>query len=337
MAIVQLGLQGYSGGAIADQTLLLQEIQNGLGVYNGAVDPYIEMYTQMTQRENVRVSQAPKKFGKSADGGTPTNQRMLYRILATPLDDYDLSTEFTVKWLQDALSSDVVNEVNGAMLGDVQLLNSLFWQTVLTKRTPGSAGSAAYQASFWNGETDVPRWKTNNFTAAHYHYLGLNATTFTQAHFDAMKLDIQEHGFGLNAGGLTLYHHSAQTADIQALFNSNSTILQAPTPQRTIAIDQGIRETRVTLNGVVIQCTDDIPAGYLAMLANDEPPLLKRVHFNNAYTGLQMFSNHPVPDYPLAGMQFLRRVGFSVRLLSAGTCRQLVGSTTYTNPTFPEG
>jgi len=38
--------------------------------------------------------------------------------------------------------------------------------------------------------------------------------------------------------------------------------------------------------------------------------------------------------YPLMGMKFVRRTGFSASNLGAATSRQLVASTTYTNPTF---
>jgi hypothetical protein len=337
MALIQVGIQGYSGGAIADQTLLLQDIRDGLVMYNTTEDPMIAMFTEPTIRQTLRVSQAPKQFARSADGGRAEDSKMLYRLLNVPFNDYDLMSEFTVKWIQDALSSDVINEVNGAIAGDTELCNSLFYQAIFLKQTVGSVGTP-YQAGFYNGETDVPAFKNNNFSAAHFHYLGANSTTYTLGIHRAMIQDIREHGFGLTPGSLYAFFHTAQLADVQALINSNTTILQAITGQREKGIDSGAMNSGLLIEGVNIVFDDNVPSGYVAMLASDVKPLAKRVHFNAAYQGLQAFNpNGGVADYPLAGMAFMRRIGFAVKYLGAGTCRQLVGSTTYTNPTFRLG
>lgn len=336
MALLQLGIQGYQQGAIFDQTLLLQDIRDGLTVYNTGVDPMIELFTEQTIRQTLRVSQAPKVFGRSADGGNPESSRMLYRLLNVPLNDYDLNSEFTVKWLQDALPSDIIAEVNGAFAGDVELVNALFWSAVFTKQTAGSVGTA-YQAGFYNGETDVPPYKNNTFGSAHYHYLGSNTSVYDLATHRAMKQDITEHGYGQGDGMIHGFYNSAQMADVLALFNSNSSILQAPTPERQTAIDAGAWGTNLKLEGVYLHFDDNIPAGYCAMMATDVKPLSKREHFKPEYQGLQMFQATVNEAYPLAGMTFLRRIGFAVQHLGAGTCRQITGSTSYSNPTFRLG
>jgi hypothetical protein len=160
-----------------------------------------------------------------------------------------------------------------------------------------------------------------------------------------MKIDIQEHGYGLAPGSLHLFINTAQIADVMALVNSNTTILQAVTGQRERGIDSGLVGTGIVIEGVVVHVDDNVPVGYVAMLASDVKPLARRVHFNSAYQGLQLFN--PVTgmsvadfggmDFPLAGSEFLRRVGFAVQFLGAGTCRQLVASTSYTTPTFRLG
>jgi hypothetical protein len=256
--------------------------------------------------------------------------------LNVPFKSYGLSSEFTIQWLQDALSSDVMNELATAVAGDVQLVNSLFWASVFTKQAVGSIGTA-YQAGFYNGETDVPDFKNNAlYGTAHYHYLGLNTTTLALSHIRDMKKDIQEHGYGLVPGSLHLFASTTEQAAVTALMNTNasSTILQASTPNREVAIDYGIVNTGVVIEGVRVHITDDVPAGYLAMIAGDTKPVARREHLNPAYRGLQDYSERASSEYPLLGMQFMRRIGFSVQHLGAGTCRQLVGSTTYTNPTF---
>ena len=119
-----------------------------------------------------------------------------------------------------------------------------------------------------------------------------------------------------------------------AVTNAATTILQAITPERSRAIDTGVIGTNIMLEGVIIHFDDNVPSGYTCMLSTDVKPIAKRVHFKPEYQGLQMYSNTPNETYPLAGQIFLRRIGFGVQHLAAGTCRQLVASTTYTNPTF---
>jgi hypothetical protein len=335
VAINQIGIAGYGLGTVADQTLLLQDIVDGLGVYNAAPDPMIEMFSQEHYHEVNRISQAPMKFGRMADGGNSEASRMFFRTLTCPIDNYDLAPEFTMLWHQDALPSDVDAIMKGALAGDAQLVNAKFYEAIFTKRTVGAVGTN-YRAGFYNGETDVPQYKNNAFSSAHYHYLGANQTTIDLSLWRAMKKDIQEHGYGLTPGGLLALVNSAQVADIMAMVNTNasSTILQGMTPERQRAIDNGLFGTGVNVEGVLVKVDDNVPANYVAMMATDVQPLTKRVHLNPAYRGVQAFRESPNEQYPLLGLKFVRRIGFSGAIMGAGTCRYLTGSTTYTNPSF---
>lgn len=331
------GVNAFAQGAISDQTLLLQNIVDGLGVYNSVPDPDILAMSDLTIRQDSRISQAPKAFGKHADGGSQLSSRNVYRIITTPLVSYDLSSDFTVEWLQDALDSDVRNELEAAILGDVELVEAAAHYAMFTKRTAGAVGTA-YQASFYNGETDVPRYKNNIFSAAHYHYLGANSTTLTDAIWDGMIQDIREHGFGTREGALTCRINSADVDEIFRLTNNSSNIIQAFTEMRARSIDRGVQNGQtpgVMVKGVWVKVDDNVPSGYLGMYANDIPVMLRREHFAEQYRGLMLFREGGVsPEFPLAGMRFMRRVGFAARQLGAATFRQLVASTTYTNPTF---
>ena len=329
------GQNGYAQGAISDQTQLLQDIRNGLAVYNQTIDPVVDTLSEQTIRQTLRVSQAPKTFMLKPDKGRTPSVNQVYRLLTVPFKTYALSTDFSVEWLQDALDSDIMGEMSSAMAGDAELVNSLFYQAIFTKKTVGAVGTA-YQAGFYNGELDVPPYKNASFASAHYHYIGLNTTTLTQAHLQSMKLDVQEHGYGLVPGSLHLFCSTTEAKAIANLANTNasSTVLQAATPNRVIAIDSGVVGSGYTYDGMVVHVDDNVPVGYLALVASDVKPVAMRNHFKPEYQGLQIYTDEPIPEYPLAGQSFVRRVGFAVQHLGAGTCRQLVGSTTYTNPTF---
>ena len=329
------GISGYTGGAISDQTLLLQDIRSELAVYNKTSDPWIGRLCEPTIRQTLRVAQAPKSFRQKADGGSANSSNVVYRLLTVPFKSYDLNSEFTIEWLQDALHTDVMAEMAASIAGDVELCNALFYASMFAKQTVGSIATA-YQAGFYNGETDAPSYKNNSFGSAHYHYLGLNTTTLALSHIQSMKTDIQEHGYGLRPGSLYLFANTAQSAALLNLSNTNASnsVLQAMTMQREKGIDYGVVGTGWVLEGAQCIITDDVPSGYLGMVAADVKPVSMREHFNSSYHGLQDYSESHNPQYPLAGMKFMRRIGFAVQHLGAGTCRQLVASTTYTNPTF---
>jgi|SRR5579872_686089 len=329
------GQLGFAAGAIADQTQFLQDIRSELAVYNKTADPWVARLCERTIRQTLRVAQAPKSFRQKADGGTANSSIVVYRLLSVPFRTYDLNSEFTVEWLQDALPSDVMAEMASAIAGDVELVNALFFAALFTKQTAGSVGTA-YQAGFYNGETDVPSYKNNTFASAHSHYAGLNTTTLALSHIQAMKTDIQEHGYGLTPGSLFLFASTTESSKLLNLSNTNASnsVLQAMTLQRQKAIDYGVVGTGWILEGAQVVITDDVPAGYLCMVAGDVKPVAMREHFNPAYMGLHDYTESYNSQYPLAGMRFMRRVGFAIQHLGAGTCRQLVASTTYTNPTF---
>jgi hypothetical protein len=335
MASLLYGIPGYLAGSIADQTQLLQDIKDGLSIYNQSPSPVVQIHAEDTIREVKRVSQSPLKFSRMADGGVAENSKQAYRLVQTPLESFDLSPEFTLLGLQDALPSDIDATMKGAMAGDVALVEAKFFECLLTKRTASVAGTAS-RTSFYNGETDVPQYKDNVFSSAHYHYLGANQLTIDLALWRSTKKDIQEHGYGLLPGTMHAYINSAQEADVMGLVNSASNILQAPTQNRQAAVDYGLRNGRgnIIIEGVEVHVDDNVPTGYFCMVASDVQSVAKRVHLNPAYQGLQEFRATPNLEYPLMGLKFVRRIGFSAQILGAATARQLVASTTYTNPTF---
>jgi hypothetical protein len=327
------GQVGFSQGYVADQTELLQIVVDGLGVYNMTADPIIDDFTEEIVMQESRVSQAPIQFNRHADGGAPDGQRQSYRLLNTPLNAYEAGTPFTVLGLQDALPSDVQATMNGVMAGDAERMEMEFFRCLFTPQTAGAVGTA-YQASFWNGETDVPNWKNNTFFGtAHSHYAGLNTTTLALSHFQSMKKDIQQHGYGLTPGSLVCFLHSDQESALENLLNI-AVSSSLTTPSRVVAQEDGAYGQEIRYSGIRFVINDNTPSGYIAMVDVNVKPIAKRVHLRPDYRGLQMYSETYNENYPLAGQNFLNRYGFAVRHLGAGTVRQLVASTSYTTPTF---
>lgn len=332
------GFRTASDGAVVNQTQLLQDIADGLAVYNANPQPLLTKYCYETFREVDRVPQAPFTAKKHVEGATPIPSEGQFRQLSTPLDGYDISDAFTLLGFQDALQSDLEAHFNMAMAADADLMIGLMLQAALTKRTAGSIGTA-YRAGFANGETDLPFFGENTFSSAHSHYAGLNTTTFAPSQVQAMVEDITEHGYGLMPDTLELFINQAQFSDVTGAFDTNgaNTVLQVPTTERMKLIDRGLFGTGFGYVGVRITVNPYIPAGYLLMMASDVKPLHWRQHYDAQYRGLMRINNKELTDAPLIGSWFFRRAGFSGRHLCAGAARQLVASTTYTNPTFRIG
>ncbi len=212
------------------------------------------------------------------------------------------------------------------MKGDAQRVTGLMFAALFTKRTAGSI-AAAYEASFWNGETDVPGFGQNTFSSAHAHYAGLNTTTLARAHIEACVEDIAEHGY-MDGQFIGLFSQ-AQISDLSALQDADNKVT---TPGRIKAVDQGFLEGGVPIAGVDCFIHPFVPAGYFAVINMSVPPLGRREHMDEGVRGLRMDGEINDPDNPLVGKRFRRRIGFRAAHLGAGVCRQLVASTTYTNP-----
>jgi hypothetical protein len=325
-------MRTYGEGFVANQQQLLQDIVDGLDVYNSAPDPIIDRFTTVTLRETSRVSQAPIDFTEEGEGANPDRQKQTFRLLSFPLRTFDALSGFTRTGLEDALPSDILATMEAGMKGDAERVMGLFFSSVFIKRTAGAVGTA-YQASFWNGETDVPSFGENTFGSAHFHYNGTNNATLSRDHIIADVENLVEHGFGQRPGSLWAFFNPAQMSDVLAVMDPTSNPVQG-TLQRQVAIDRGILNTNVTLHGVNIAFHQHVPAGYYCILDEDAKPVARREHLNPEFRGLRMFQDQPSSTSPLLDMKWRRRIGFAARILGAGVARQIVASTTYTNPTM---
>lgn len=325
-----MAIQGlYTGdhGIVANQAQLLQDIVDGLAVYNQQPNPLVDAISWDTFREQARVPQAPLFFEEEGSGALPDYQGVAKRELIFPLRTFDTMLAYTKTGVEDALPEDIMADANAAMAGDSQRVTGLAMAAIFRPRTAGSIGTP-YIASFYNGETDVPPYGEKTFSTAHSHYAGINATTLTRDHIAAAVEDVAEHGFrGPYIGLFSIY----QADDVLKIQDSSSTLIQSPA--RQAAVDQG------TLAGTLVagvQCvfSEFVPAGYFAVLDAGARPLGRRQHLNPQYRGLRIESQINDPANPLVGRYFRRRIGFAVRLLGAGAVRQIVNSTTYTTPTM---
>ena len=326
-----MGPRLYSEGFIANQSQLLQEIIDGLDVYNTTQDPLIAMFCREMVRETARVPQGPLGFDEEGEGANPDAKKMQFRLLSFPLRTFDLSTPFTRTGLEDSLPSDIQDTFNAAMAGASErdlfgLINALF-----VKRTAGAIGTA-YQAGFWNGETDAPPYGNFANTGAISHYVGLNTTTLATGHITAAVEQLNKFGFAKNLASVVALFSTDQQSDVEAMMDNSSTMFG--TPQRVQAVDNGVL-SGVKVGGVQCVFHSYVPSGYFGVFDISQKIVGRRVHLDPRYRGLRMYGpNIADPNEPLVDSYFRMRMGYAVRQLGAGALRQIVASPTYTNPTL---
>ncbi|HEY3281400.1 MAG TPA: hypothetical protein VGN26_03935 [Armatimonadota bacterium] len=327
------GSVGYAQGMVADQTQMLQAVVDGLAVYNQSVNPLINDLSFRDVREVMRIAQAPIQFRRSADGGSPESQRQSYRLISVPLEGFESGVMWTIEGLQDAKPGEFQQTFDAVMAGASEREDAEFFRTLFTSQTAGSVGTA-YRASWYNGETDVPNYKNNShFGSAHTHFAGINTTTLALSHVTAAAAHIRHHGYGLGPNSLLAFFNTDAAATIEGLLNI-SVASSLTTPERIKAQDQGAYGSGIRYAGIEFVFDDNVPSGYFAVVDRSLAPIAKRVHYDPSAQGLKMYQESFNEKYPLAGSYFKDRYGFVVAHLGAGVARQIVATTTYTNPTF---
>lgn len=321
------GLLTGSSGYIQNPTQLLQRIEDGLSVFNETPDPLIDLLCEDHFELETSVDQAPSDFEREGEGSLPGAQKLQWRDLKFPLETFDMRTSWTKTGLEDSREDRVLREANAAMKGWAVREVGLLAAAIFRNRTAGAIGTA-YEASFYNGETDVPPFLENSFASAHSHYRGINTTTLARSHILTDIENVAEHGFSPNMLLASPYQHD----DLLAIMDPGSGNL-INTPERQKAIDDGILAGGVKVCGLTIFLHSAVPAGYYSVIDTRQRPIGRRLHDKAENRGLRI-ERGTQPDNPLVDAYFRARVGYRVRILGAATASQIVASTSYTNPTM---
>lgn len=320
------GFVRQADGFVKDQEQLLAIIDNGLEMYNSSPDPWVDRLATQVLAEQMRVPQSPLRYEEDADGTNPDMQKVQRRFLSFPLRTFTARNSFTLDGYEDMLVQEIMQEVEAGIKGDAEQVTGLMMSAIFTKRTAGSIGTA-YQASFWNGETDVPAYGNNEFSGAHSHYAGTNSATLDASHIIAAAEDVAEHGYNPTIGLFSI----AQMSDLIALADGTGHV---NSQGRAQLVDDGVLRGPVPIAGIQCYVSNYVPAGYFSVLDESVRPLGMREHLNPAYRGLRFTNLEGDANSPLLSRRFRRRTGFGVRHLGAGACRQIVAATSYTNPTM---
>lgn len=323
------GFYSSNDGKIVNQTRVLAEIQDGLDLYNEEPSELVARLSFLVTKDKRRIAQGALVFGEETEGALPPLQRIIYRNLLFPMKVWDVATGWTKTGLEDATEDEIKNTANAALIGDANKVNARMATAIFVPRASGSAANeTGYEASFWNGENDIPDNGEITFTGTpHYHYKGTGTTTFSVSMIDECIEDLHEHGFN---GPYIAIFNIAQVSDVRDTLEGSGV---AVTPLRAQLIDRGVH-SGFSFGGVDYIFVNWAPAGYFAVLSTDVQALGRREHEDADARGLQIYQKNRNDTAPLLDTMWRHRYDFRVAQQGAGTVRQLTGSSTYTPPTL---
>jgi len=268
-------------------------------------------------------------------------------LMSYTLDDYDIATRFSWRFLRSATREQVAASVDRVLEADVKCLTG----TVLNRIfDPSEALSPENQRVFglWNGTDNLAplRYMNTQFPANHTHYLVSGGATIDSEDLEVLIRNLQHHGYGRRQGSQILILCNEEQLEEVAKFragiqNNNSKVAKydfiasasAP-PYLTTSTLVGATPPG-ELNGLPVAgqygpawvlMHELIPPGYLLSAATGGVDSLANVlafrqHPRPEYQGLR-----PIPGvgpYPIQESFFARAFGVGVRHRGASCAMQI--------------
>jgi hypothetical protein len=344
-----------------DLNSIWNEFQRAIQLVNAQRSALLRLLTFPVTANVERVPQiSSANFEVASEYGEPRSLRPVgsYFTLGYDIQDYDLGSRFTWKFLRDAPASQV--EAINAMV--VEADNRNLYNKVMdalynnVNRIASINGSDVNVYSLYNADGTIPpKYKTNTFDGTHTHYLVSGAATVAYDDLDDMYEHLRHHGYSAENGVSHLLCVNPQEAKTIRTFRvstgaSYDFIPAVGAPPQLLPIDQRVingDQPPSSISGFpvlgrygnwTIIFDDMFPAGYMAGLGSGGPdnlnnPVGLREHENPSFRGLRLVKG-PNPDYPLVDSFYQRTFGTGIRQRGGAVMMQVKASGSYTVPTF---
>lgn len=350
---------GISLGAVIDEFL------DTLTIYNNKQKRLVSLLSYpTTDFFAADATDGNVKFERATEFGVPKGiETGGLTTLGFDLNDFDLATRYTWKYLR-AASSDELRRVHGEVLAaDQDLLTKTVLRRILTPSgaTPKKNERGHNVYSLYNGADGVvpPSFEGNTFSSSTTQYIATNAATIDSGDIETAIKAVHEHGFGIQERGqqLVILANAVESEAIQSwragVENENSQTARydfIPSTNAPARIEDGTlfgTEPAGDFHGVPIKGSYGpallaesylMPQGYVLVFSTDGPDSPRNVcafrqHPDAAWQGLQLLPGNQ-QAYPLADAFYRRTFGTGVRNRGAACALQVVASTTYTPPTI---
>jgi len=270
------------------------------------------------------LSEAPLEFIESADLNMPDWQKSTDISIPVELKYYALGQAFSRRFIQSSQERVLDERTKKSIAADQRLVMKKYFGTMLTNAKPGFYDGASYTP---------PRYKHNEFSLSHKHYLlsGLDAGDVAWDIDDVrwVKEHILEHGY--SALNLHLFANANTIRDIEgwATWTASATPT-VPTALADTLSTEGFAQG-VSIEGFTLHHEEWIPDDYMLFTSLDEPFVAERVHPNVSARGLQLIPGRNA-NCQLEDSYYERAIGASVIGKGAGVVLHNTTGGSWTDP-----
>ncbi len=287
--------------------------------------------------------------------GLPTVDTLL---LGFTLNDLDLATRFSWKFLRSASADQVRSVINAIAEAD----NRLVTGTILHRLFSPAVEHNEWKhpcLGIWNGDgTTPPPAMGKTFDNTHTHMMTTGADVIDSADLEDSFKHITEHLYGTKevGGQLLIFANQQESELIQGFVAGQESRSSGPKAKHSFIPSVAAppylspdfivgQPAPATFNGlnvlgsygpVFLIETNFTPAGYVAVVATNGPGSQNNVigvreHQNPAYHGLRQIAG-TYQNYPIIESYSLRTFGVGTRHRSAAVVLQVSDDPTYTAP-----
>lgn len=348
-----------------DLNELWSEYQATLQIYAAQRSTLVQLFTYPVVNliENVpQVGEA--SFEEASEFGEPRSARVGVKYIQLGYDykDYDAATRYTWKFLRDADARQVQAIHEEFIRADGRLVFRKVMEALFDNRNRDTnLNNQVYNVyPLYNGDGMVPpKYKGNEFTGSHNHYLVSGGAQIDSGDFEASYEHLEEHGYSIENGTTIIAMvNKVQAKEIRKwktnVANNNGAVAEydfIPAPGQPTMIlpnESGLLGSQppATWNGlrvigsymgVLIIEDSYIPEGYMLMFGTGGAGDLRnlvglREHANPAYNGLRLLPGNQ-QRYPLIDSYYSRSFGTGVRQRAGGVITQFKASGDYDIPT----
>ncbi|MGW0172727.1 hypothetical protein ACWDUM_02660 [Rhodococcus sp. NPDC003322] len=365
------GDSGYStqGDVLVNKTAdgvdlgkLWEEAAAAMSFYNKERTALAALISYPTTAVGDAVPQAlaSDNFELASEYGEPEGIRSNPDALVLGYDfrDYDLASRCSWKFLREATSEQVRDNINRAFEADNRLVTGKLLRRLFDPtQALNEHGHRVF--GLWNGTDGMtpPPHAGLTFPSTTSHYLASGNSVIDPGDLlDAINA-VRSKGFGTSANTYLIVLCNPAEAEEISTFKAG--IESGGVTSKFDYIPSASAPAYLTEENVVGQVAPGefgglkvlggygpawivpsyfIPQGYLAVVATGGPnsslnPIAFRQHVNPAYSGLRMIPGRD-QRYPLQDSFFQRSFGCGVRYRSAACVVQVTAGTTYTAPTW---
>ncbi|OZE03177.1 hypothetical protein CH249_15410 [Rhodococcus sp. 05-2255-3B1] len=350
-----------------DINAVWDEFRSALAAYNSERSALVSLLTFSTTLSNDVVPQTlqtTSEFEVASEFGEPVSARVPSGVLRLgyTLNDYDLASRLTWKFLRDSDIRQVEAQFADMLAADNRLVN----RTVLKRLfdpTPGENewGHTVYGLYTGNDGFTPPPYAGQTFPSTTKHFIASQSALIDSADIEDLLNLLGRKGFGSSEGQqLLILAHPNESEVIQtwrrgvgngtggAIISRFDFIPSQSAPAYIEPDGQIIGQAAPgEYNGLKVVGSlgpswlvesSHLPAGYVAVVATGGPNAQSnaigvREHTNPQYRGLRLIPG-AVPDYPLRESFLARTFGVGVRRRGAAAVAQITTNATYSAPTW---